>query len=153
MRVFLVLAVYVLSPLLVSAQAHAPIAIYVGPQTRDGFVDVDAGVLASIADIQTALKKSPLVTVVTDPARARVRLYVLARHFVASGDSVGIPIGAGMTVNADSKHHVIDSRLTVDTYERTFSSDDQNRGTWKAAGQAAADDVLAWVQANRSRIE
>ena len=44
-------------------QGSARIAIYVGPQVRDGFVDADVGVLDSIKDIQDELKKSPRFTV------------------------------------------------------------------------------------------
>jgi hypothetical protein len=36
--------------------ALTPIAIHVGPQTRNGFVDIDRGVLDSIKDLKTELR-------------------------------------------------------------------------------------------------
>lgn len=52
--------------------------VYVGPQTRDGFVDVDRGILDSIKDIKNALRGSRPFRVVERPEEATILLTVVA---------------------------------------------------------------------------
>lgn len=138
--------------LLIVLAQPSPTTVYVGPHVRDGFVDVDQGVLDSIADIKTELGKSRQVRLTDTPTGARVVLYVIGRHSPGSGDAIGIPVGT-MTVTSVSKRRAIQSLLTVGTYERRFVSEDDHTDTWKAAAKRTARDVLAWIDANQARLQ
>jgi hypothetical protein len=134
-----------------------PIALYVGPQVKDGFVDTDAGVVDSIADIKGQLAGTGLRLVATE-AEATIKLYVLSRERFATGSSVstvsgvavapGIASGSGVSVGIDAMR--VHSRLKVRTYERPLAGEGSS---YKKAAQAVVKDVQAWVEANRSRLE
>ena len=72
-----------------------PLTLYVGPQVKDGFVDIDAGVVDSIADIKGQLAGTGLRLVASE-AEATVKLYVLSRERFAAGDSFST--GTGVAV-------------------------------------------------------
>src|SRR5438105_4454917 len=56
---------------------EAKIAVFVAPQTREGFVDVDQGILDSIKDIQNELRSSRVFTLAPTPERATIALIVV----------------------------------------------------------------------------
>ena len=55
------------------------ISIFVGPQVRDGFVDIDRGVLDSINDLKAELGSDKRLQLGDDRDQARVVLEVLSR--------------------------------------------------------------------------
>jgi len=132
--------------------AQAPVSIYVGPHMRDGFVDVDQGILDSIADIKNELQKMRRYTLAATPEQATIALVVLSRHSPGDSGGVGIPIGAGMTVIAPIKRLAIESILKFGTYERRLLSEDEGGGTWRAAAKRTAQDLTAWVTANHHML-
>jgi hypothetical protein len=145
-----------LSILLVLAPAQ-PLTLYVGPQVKDGFVDIDAGVVDSVADIKGQVAGTGLRVVATE-AEAAIKLYVLSRERFATGSSVstasgvavapGIASGSGVTVGIDAMR--VHSRLKVGNYERTLTGEGSS---FKKAAQAIVKDVQTWVEANRSRLD
>jgi hypothetical protein len=50
-------ALLVLCLMSTTAHAQQKISIFVGPQTRDGFVDVDSGGMDSLKDIRSEFEK------------------------------------------------------------------------------------------------
>jgi len=134
-----------------------PLTLYVGPQVKDGFVDIDAGVADSIADIKGQLAGTGLRLVAAE-ADATIKLYVLSRERFASGDSFatgsgvavapGVATGSGVSIRIDAMR--VHSRLKVGAYERTLTGEGSS---YKRAAQAVVRDVQTWVEANRSRLE
>ena len=53
------------------------VTIYVGPQTRDGFVDIDQGIVDSIRDIKNELRHSRLFRVVETADGSTITLTVV----------------------------------------------------------------------------
>lgn len=145
-----------LSILLALAPAQ-PLTLYVGPQVKDGFVDIDAGVADSIADIKGQLPGTGLRLVATE-AEATIKVYVLSRERFATGSSVstgtGVAVtpsyatGTGMSIGIDAMR--VRARLKVDAYERELICEGS---TFKKAAQAVVKDVQTWIEANRSRLE
>lgn len=45
------------------APKQLTVAVFVGPLTRDGFIDIDSGIADSIRDIQAEIRKSKVLTV------------------------------------------------------------------------------------------
>ena len=78
------------------------VSIFVGPQTRDGFVDVDTGVLDSIKDIRDELRSSKRFVLVPTEAAATIVLTVVGRRTAGQSGSVGVPI-AGMLMMLPSR--------------------------------------------------
>ncbi len=128
------------------------IAIYVGPQTRDGFIDVDQGILDSIKDIQNEFRSSRQFQVVRTSDEATLVLVVVGRRIAGSSGGVGVPIGFGMSVMIPVKRRAIDTVLRVGSYEKATTSEDDDRDSWRAAAKQVVKDVTAWVEANRSSL-
>ena len=152
-------AIFVLAisamPTLVAAKSGLPpvpkIAIYVGPQTRDGFVDIDSGILDSIKDIQDELRGSRQFNVVRTGNEAAVVLIVVGRRTPGSSGSFGVPVGTA-TMFLPIKRRAIDVILRVGTYEKAITSESDNSGHWKEAAKNVVSDVTAWVSANREAM-
>src|SRR5688572_2592921 len=94
-RLFILLSVLSsASPAL--AQSSKP-TVFVGPQVRNGFVDIDSGIRDSIQDIKQQLQGASLA-VSTSQEGATLVLIVIARGIVTNG-SVGFSsaaLGYGM---------------------------------------------------------
>lgn len=133
-------------------QAQSKIMIFVGPQVRDGFIDMDSGIADSIKDIREELRTSGLFTVVAQPADAKILLTIVARRLSGDAGAVGIPIGGGMTVAAPQSFRVIDSILRVGDYQKPTTSGDDHAGLWRGAAKQVVKDITAWVEANRDRL-
>lgn len=148
-----------------------PVSIYVGPVTRDGFVDMDNGVQDSIRDIQKELRKSPIFSVVGTPAEARIVLAIVGRRVSGSGGAVGVTtsgttIGGGTiagvqqptlttpgtTVMVPMDRRAVESVLRVGTYEKSLVSEGADGAGWGLAAKAVVKDVTAWVAANRAAL-
>lgn len=136
-----------LCPVYTAAQKLVPVTIYVGPQVREGFVDVDQGVLDSIQDVIKELKKDRSLRVVPGAADATLRLTVLRRRSGA-GDG-GVLVGA---VYVPVQGRAIDAILHAGGYERPLTADDREWGTWSRAAKILANDVRTWIAVNRGKI-
>lgn len=133
------------------AIAQPRIAIFVGPNTREGFVDVDQGVLDSIKDIQNELIHTKRFTLARTADAATLTLTVVGRGTTGNNGAVGVPIGT-MTVMMPVKRQAISTILRRGTYERPMTSADENSDAWRASAKQVARDVVAWVDANRSML-
>jgi len=122
-----------------TARARA-FPIFVGPQVRDGFVDVDKGVLDSIQDILGELRGSRRFAIVRSPDVAVLQLFVVGRRIAGQGDSYGVPIG-GVFYTASVKRRAIATILRVGTYEKATTSEDPSSDTWTGAAQRVVKGV------------
>ena len=125
-----------------SAQSSA-IAIYIGPQMRDGFVDVDQGILDSIDDLVSELKRDKRLLIVARPEQATIRLEIVGRAVAGSAGSFAMPVGAG-AIAVPIPGHTLNAILKVRDYEKPMFVNDQEYGTWPLIGRAAC--------AGRSRV-
>jgi hypothetical protein len=133
------------------AAAPRPISIYVGPTTSNGFVNMDAGVRDSIADVQRALARTKRFVIVDRPEQATLVLRVVGRGVPGTAGAVGVSTGA-LTVLAPIDRHALTATLQVGAYTRTLTVDDTDGRTWSYLGTALARDVTAWVDANADRL-
>lgn len=150
--------------------AQAAVPIFVGPQTRDGFIDVDSGIAESIKDIQNEVKKSRLFSIVGSAQEATIVLRIVGRRLAGEAYSVGInapgaTLGGGTvagvkqpaysmpgtTVSVPIFRYAIDTVLAVGAYEKPTTSIDEG-GSWKGAAKQVVKDLTVWVEANRGQL-
>lgn len=148
-----------------------PVTIWVGPQVRDGFVDVDQGVTDAIKDVQRELRDSNRVAVVEKPEHATILVRIVGRRYSGDAGAVGITTGStvtggstiagvtqpayvtpGVTTTIAMQRRTIDAVLAVGAYEKILASEDATYDTWRGAAKQLAKDVLAWLAANRDRL-
>jgi len=122
--------------------------IFVGAQSREGFIDIDSGILDSIKDIREEFSKSSLFTVVTKPDEAKIVLLIAGRRLAGL---VGTAYPTGV-IAAPIYGHAIDTVMHVGTYEKATTSEETSYGTWKRAAVVVVRDVTAWITANRDRL-
>src|SRR5262245_8020331 len=138
-----------------------PVTIFVGPMVRDGFVDVDQGVLDSIRDLQGELRKNAAFSVVADQAGALLKLYVVSRTKAATGASAQISTATGTATGTQAQGtgtsftipvelQRLETLLRVGTYERAFTGESET--SWGRCASSVAKDLAVWVTANRERI-
>ena len=138
------------------AQKPRPLNIYVGPQIREGFVDVDAGTLNSIVDLESEIYNFREFKLVDKTDDADLVLFVLGRGRVSeellaiqeSGGSSGIAIGGIVSVLPDSKP-TVRTLLKVGTYEKPLTG---QSGTWIGAAAEVVKDLRVWTKQNRDRL-
>lgn len=130
-----------------SLEEQAKISIFVGPQMRDGFVDIDSGTLDSIKDIKDEIKKSDVLASVDKPEQAKIVLLVARRHITTGGGGVAV---ANMVVPFDRRS--VETVIRVGDYEKTTVSESEAGGTWRNAAKQVAKDLAVWVEANRARL-
>ena len=129
------------------AQGAKP-TVFVGPQMRDGFADIDSGIRDSIRDIRQELQTSGIGIAKTQD-EATVALLVLGRGIVAQG-SVGVASGSlGFGYVVPNTVPSLTIILRVGLYERRMQSDG---GTWRAAAKTVVEDVTAWWEANADAV-
>src|SRR5436190_982641 len=77
-----------------AANNRGDVTVFVGPQTRDGFVDVDKGVLQAIKGLISQLRGRKGLRVVPTKEEAQVVLEVLSLGATSTsgGGAVGIPV-------------------------------------------------------------
>jgi hypothetical protein len=128
-----------------------PVPVFVGPQSRDGFIDIDRGVLDSIKDIQDRLHGRKGIQIVADKERARVVLEVVSRGAtsMSGGGAVGVPIGAS-TFMLPLSTIGIATVLKVGTYEKPIVL--QNSENWRRCARFVAEDVETWLEANAATL-
>jgi hypothetical protein len=127
--------------------AEDRIAVYFGPQLRDGFVDMDAGIRDSIRDLQEEIKALHFETVPS--SSASIQLIVLGRGAVRTAAAVGVNYG-GVFSTFPTQTPTLSVLLKVEKYERIFQSEG---ATWRNAAKNVAEDFKAWVDANRSVLK
>jgi hypothetical protein len=141
------------SAALTSARARRSrrVAIYVGPQTRDGFVDVDRGVLDSIKDLKSELRGKKRFLVVEARDRAQLVLEVLSRGVTSTGagGAVAMPIGT-MTMMLPVGTIGLTTVLRVGPYEKLFVF--SNCGHWRHCAESVAKDLDTWLEANAATL-
>ena len=83
---------------LVAASAHAQqkIAVFIGPQTRDGFIDMDAGIRDSIKDIQQECQQGTVFSIAPTSENAALTLIVLGQGTPVSGSVGSAPAVGGI---------------------------------------------------------
>ena len=147
----------VMTLLLALAPPAEPVSIYVGPNVRDGFVDIDEGVRDSIKDLQKELRENRQLLVLKDESAATLKLHVALRTKYATGDSVatgfgsatgGVATGTGVSVAVEG--YRVETILRVGEYERAFTGESDSR--WKGCAKAIAKDLAIWLKANRERL-
>jgi hypothetical protein len=139
-------------PLKKPAPVDPRVTLFVGPAMRDGFVDIDSGVLDSIKDIKTELEGKRTVRVVIERDLAQVRLDVMSRGATSSagGGAVAAPIGS-TTFLIPIGTIGIATVLHVGSYEKQIVF--QNCQAWRYCARLVAKDVEAWVEANRATLD
>lgn len=118
---------------------------------RDGFVDVDQGVLDAIADIKSELKKSKTVSLTEDASKATLMVDVIGRRIAGSAGAVTVPLGA-MAVSLPINSRAIDFVIRTGAYRRDMTSVDQDHDSWRAVAKQVVSDLDIWVKANWSRL-
>jgi hypothetical protein len=127
-------------------------AVFVGAQIKDGFVDIDRGVLNSIKDLKGELSGRKGIQIVEDKTEARLVLEVLSRGATSSagGGAMGMPIGASTFVIPFGTIGLA-TILRVGTYEKAIVF--QNCQTWRHCAKLVAEDVQTWIAANGLALE
>jgi hypothetical protein len=142
---------------LAQTKGDVKVKIYVGPQTRNGFVDIDSGIQDSIKDVQDELRKSKSFTVVNNVDEAELVLLVVGRRSIEEG-ATGVSTGGStiggvkqptVTKMTPKYHRAVDTILRVGKYEKPILSEED---TWRGAANQAVKDVTVWVEANRERL-
>ena len=165
------LSVLVFAAALTQPVASPRLTVFVGPQVRDGFRDVDTGIRDSIEDIKDELRRSGLFTIAAGPGGAVLRLVVVARHTSGTGQTLGVPspaanMGSGnvaglqqpsiqmpsLTTKATILGRVLETKLRIADSETTFLSGDDLGGSWRYTARQLVKDLTGWVNANRDAI-
>jgi hypothetical protein len=148
-----VVCVLLVAPL--CAEESERITVFVGPQVRDGFADVDSGIRDSIKDIQQECQAAGW-SVVQAADGAKLTLIVLGRGLPVKGD---VGIGTGNTLAGTGSVFAMTVPNTVPTlttslrvghYERTSS---REGGNWRNAAKNVVEDLKAWIEANRAALK
>jgi hypothetical protein len=124
--------------------------IFVGPQLREGFLDVDSGIRDSIRDINRELVGSEFKQV-QNRDEATIVLLVLGRGIVTAG-SIGVGSssgGIGSMFVVPYEKPTISTLLRVGTYQRTMQSEGD---TWTGAAQRVIRDLDAWWEVNAAAV-
>lgn len=133
-------------------QVPPPVTIYVGPALRDGFVDVDRGVLDSIEDVKKEIGKDRArFRLLTSRGEATLVLTVTSREIGGPNGGVGSQAG-GVTVLTAIPSVVLRATLSVGAYSKSLVRTDEGAMTWGHAATLIVRDVAAWVDANRTRL-
>lgn len=131
--------------------------IFVGPQVRDGYFDMDAGIRDSIRDILQELRPDPSrrelpeFRIEDNRDAALLVVTVLARGIINSG-SVGSSFsqnGTGFGFVMPNNVPTLTTSIQVGKYERRMQSEGP---TWRTAAKAVIQDVAAWWEANRAEV-
>jgi hypothetical protein len=117
-------ALLVLCLMSTTAHAQQKISIFVGPQTRDGFVDVDSGGMNSLKDIRSEFEKSREFSVARTRDEADIVLTLVQRRTPGESGSIGVPIGTNDDVSpreasGDRHDSLRQKRIREANHERT----------------------------------
>jgi hypothetical protein len=131
---------------------ETPLTIFIGPHTRDGFVDMDRGVLDSIRDLKAELRGKKCLRVVAEKGQADLILEVVSRGATSDtgGGTAAIPIGA-TTMYLPIGTNGLTTRLRAGAYEKPIVF--QNCEAWRLCARLVVKDLEAWIDANAAAIE
>ena len=148
----LVALLVALCTLPVVAQAQRP-TLFIGPQVRDGFLDMDTGIRDSIEDLQA---RAGFVGFRVVPLEddAVLALIVLGRGQVAG--SVGTATAyqvpwTGFSVVTPTEKNTLSTLLRVKDYERLWQT--TAGGNWRGLANQVIDDLDAWWEANAATVQ
>jgi hypothetical protein len=139
----------VATPSLQATETQRQLTIYVGPQSRQDFADVDRGVLDSIKDIKSVVRKRTKLRIVEQSDGADLQLYVIRRGKGDSAGTVGIPVGnLALFVSIDTL--AVETVLHVGDYEKSIVGvEDQ----WQDCAGQVVNHLKAWLEVNGARIK
>ena len=147
----LVALLVALCTLPVVAQAQRP-TVFIGPQVRDGFLDMDAGIRDSIQDLQARARDAGFQVVPLE-ADAVLVLIVLGRGNVPLG-SVGTAStyqGTGFGLVVPVQKNTLSTLLRVKDYERLAQTAADT--SWRGLAEKVIDDLDAWWEANAATVQ
>jgi hypothetical protein len=145
------LLILCLSVCRVGAQPPTRVTLFIGPQVRDGFVDVDQGVLDSINDVKNALRGVSSIALVMGKDSAQMTLEVLSRGATSDtgGGAVAVPVGT-LSFLLPVGTIGLTTVLHVGTYETPIVM--TNCQEWRHCAKLVAKDIETWVTANRDAL-
>jgi hypothetical protein len=97
------------------------VGLYIGPDTRDGFADVDRGILDSINDLRAEFKRVKQLRIVDTTLDADVVVAVLSRGLSGHAGTIAAPIGGTLVVLSRRAPSVVSPSVSL--------------APWRAAGQ------------------
>lgn len=147
-KVGILFCAFALAGSLALAQKPKPLNIYVGPQIREGFVDVDAGTFDSIKDLEWEIYNRKEFKLVDKADDADLVLFVLGRGLVESSGSSGIAIGGIVSMSPVLKP-TVRTLLKVGAYQKPLTG---QSGTWIGAAAEVVKDLRVWTTQNRDRL-
>lgn len=128
--------------------------VYVGPQIRDGFADIDSGVRDSIRDVKDELQRAGF-RLAARADDATLALIVLGRGRLTEG-SVGFSmasasggIGSGFGFVVPNEVPTLSTVLRVGTYQKTAQT---QGGTWTHVAKLVVDDLAVWWSVNAPQV-
>jgi hypothetical protein len=133
--------------------AQQRIKIFIGPPTRDGFVEVDSGVRDSIGDITRQFTGDKKYLIVQTREQASLVIEISRRGIAGtkSDGAVIVPVGPlAIAASVSTDIRVIEGVLKVGDYSRPLLAEKSD--DWGDLGKDIAKDVKAWVAANRSKL-
>jgi len=125
------------------------LTIFIGPQVRDGFKDIDRDIRDSIRDIQSSLLSSGKFLLVPTKEEALLNLEILSRSVTGTSGSIGIPSFGGAQSLLSIKERSVVARLTVGSYQTHLIAE---AGSWSASAEEVVEHILVWTDANRQRL-
>lgn len=142
-----------------SYAADPPVAIYIGAQQHDGFVDVNHDIGDSIKDIRDKFRASRQFRVVSAPEQAEITLSVVGRtkdepaNSLGGANGVTVGVGAVVVLNPQKcQCRTIYTVLRAGPYETSITSHKTNSDSFRATASYVLRDVTAWVEANREEL-
>jgi|EndMetStandDraft_4_1072995.scaffolds.fasta_scaffold07804_4 hypothetical protein len=137
--------------LLLAPPPVATVKVYVGPQVRDGFVDIDKGVEDSIKDLKRELERTSGVSLAASEIAADIKLYV-TRRGIGGASSIKPVMSGTVAVNIPVHSRFVEATLRVGDYERTFFGEDREQENWNVCAKLLVKNVSTWLEANRERV-
>jgi hypothetical protein len=127
------------------------VTIFVGPSSRDGYVEIDKGIKDSIKDLKNQIRGKRGLAVVDTKDTAQIVLEVLGRGATSKADGGGaaVPVG-GATLYIPLGTIGITTVMHVGSYEKPIVFDDC--GAWSVCARMVAKDIEAWVEANADTL-
>jgi hypothetical protein len=128
-----------------AAQSPQPVAVYVGPRIRDGFVDAGEDVPDSIKDIQNELKRPGVASVLSE-GDADLVIVVLSRGTGKPAGAVGMPVG-GTVVAVPLETRYVEAVLRVGAFEKSVTG---TGDSWRLCARSVFRQIESWVSTRRS---
>lgn len=152
MRALLIVGLLCLLPSLSVAQDTSKVSVFVGPQIRHGFADVDEGIIDSLKDIQDEVRASDVFSLARSRDGADMLVIVLGRGIITEGSAGfgSLSGGFGMLLTLPNQTPTISAVLKVGSYERTMQV---QHGQWRGVAKQLVKDLTLWLDANRAALK